>query len=254
MSRRYLYAIMQEASSPQLEDTKPVSGGEGGIEVIYADGLAVLSSDTSLDEVMATRRNMLTHTRVLEDAMTFGPILPFSFGTVVDNLGSIHDLIAGGKDAFIDDLQMLQGKMEIGLRASWDEQRIFSEIVEEDPDLRALALQVRTRPAAETYQTKIELGQRAEQLMIKKREAEGDALHALASQFALDVRKHTVSADMAVLDAAYLIQQSQETALMAALEAFDGEARGRLTLKIISPAPPYNFVSMNMAHDQLKAA
>ena len=224
------------------------------IEAINSNGLIVLSSATDLDEIMATRRNMLAHTRVLEQAMAFGPILPFSFGTVVDDMASVEALIAIGQDAFMKDLTALEGRMEIGLRASWDEKRIFTEIVDEDPDLRALALQVRTKPAADTYHTKIELGQRAEKLMASKREEEGEALHKLASQFAIDLRRHKTSADMVVLDAAYLIDNSKEAELLAALEALDAQATGRLTLKIISPAPPYNFVSMNMAHDQLKAA
>ncbi|MEO1749185.1 MAG: GvpL/GvpF family gas vesicle protein [Pseudomonadota bacterium] len=241
---QYLYAVIRRDEVSSFEDIKPVSAPEATLEAHELGDVAVVTSAIELDEVMSTRRNMLTHTRALEQLMLGRPILPFSFGTIVNDLAVLEPVIKPENDRLLSDLEGLRGHIEVGVRASWNEEKIFTEIVDENEELRAIAQRVRTRPASETYYERIELGKRVDEIMKTKREAEGNALADALSQVAVRSVTHSSSADMIVHDAAYLINEAAERDLYAVLEGIENQKPDRMNIKYLSPVPPYNFVAM----------
>src|ERR671934_2999278 len=66
----------------------PVDGAPPGVagapvRRIDAGGVAALVSPVEGDELRATRRDLLSHSAVLEHAVAAGPVLPLRFGTVL---------------------------------------------------------------------------------------------------------------------------------------------------------------------------
>ncbi|MFM7370159.1 MAG: GvpL/GvpF family gas vesicle protein, partial [Sphaerospermopsis kisseleviana] len=78
----YLYGIFPESISNSLE-LKGLDGQTVQSQVI--DGFTFLYSEACQEKYLASRRNLLAHERVLEEAMKAGfhTLLPLRFGLVV---------------------------------------------------------------------------------------------------------------------------------------------------------------------------
>ncbi|MGL4488042.1 MAG: GvpL/GvpF family gas vesicle protein [Rhizobiaceae bacterium] len=253
-SKYYMYALVKNEAQAAFEHVKPVSNPEAALRWISVGKVAAIVSDVDQDEIMSTRRNMLTHTKALEEIMQDRAILPFSFGTIVDDVAAIEQLIASQEQRLVADLNGLEGFVEVGVRATWDETVIFREIVETNGDLRRLADQIKTRPATETYYDRIELGRQVEAIVKTKREAESKNLAALLGAIATKSKIHESSADMVVLDAAFLVEVAREKELFAVLEDAERKNPDRFAFKYLSPVPPYNFVALKFPGKQARAA
>ncbi len=253
-SRFYMYALVKNEAEATFEHVKPVGNPDASLRWIPVGKVAAIVSDIDEDEIMSTRRNMLTHTKALEEIMQDRAILPFSFGTIVDDVAAVEQLIHGQENRLLADLNSLDGYIEVGVRATWDETVIFREIVETNADLRRLADQIKTRPATETYYDRIELGRQVEAVVKTKREAESQSLAALLGAIATKSKIHDSTADMVVLDAAFLVEVSREKELFAVLEDAERKNPDRFAFKYLSPVPPYNFVSLKFPGKQAKAA
>jgi Asp/Glu/hydantoin racemase len=82
----YIYAITR-AGAPIPEGLACVSNPEGQLRSVSIGPLAAIVSTIDEPEVMAARRHMMAHTKLLEAAMAIATILPMRFGIIVDNAG-----------------------------------------------------------------------------------------------------------------------------------------------------------------------
>jgi hypothetical protein len=253
-TKLYAYALIKHDPRADLSHVKPVAMPEAHVFCLPLGKLAAVVSEIDQDEIMSTRRNMLTHTKALEDIMNIGAILPFSFGTIVEDAAALEALVRGQESRLLADLAALDGFIEVGVRATWDETIIFKEIVEESPQLRRLAEQIKTRPATETYYDRIELGRQVEAIMKAKRDAEARDLTEKLSAIATKSKILNSSSEMIVLEGAFLVAAAREKELLGVLEEAERKSPDRFSFKYLSPVPPYNFVSLKFAASQLAAA
>ena len=254
MSKLYLYALVRNDGEISLPHIAPVGNPDGAISWFGLGKIAAVVSETDQDEIMSTRRNMLIHTKVLEEVMVSHAILPFSFGTIVDDIAALETLIRGQESRLLADLQGLTDMVEVGIRATWDETVIFREIVQDSLELRRLAEQIKTRPANETYYDRIELGRQVEVIIKAKRDAESKSLIAQLSAIAAKSKIHSSSAEMVVVDGAFLVEASREKELLAVLEAAESRSPDRFAFKYLAPVPPYNFVALKFTAPNAQAA
>src|SRR5205823_4749020 len=73
-------------------------------------------------------------------------------------------------------LDYVQGRVELGLRVLWKREQLFSEIVAEDHEIRALRDRTVSGSPDATYYERVRLGQLAEAAVNLKREQEADSL------------------------------------------------------------------------------
>ena len=64
-------------------DGAPTGIGGAPVSRVVAGGLAALVSPVEGEELRATRRDLLSHSAVLERAIAAGPVLPLRFGIVL---------------------------------------------------------------------------------------------------------------------------------------------------------------------------
>ena len=132
-------------------------------------GLSVITEPAPEPELAPTRRHMLAHTAVLERALARASVLPVRFGTIAPDEVLLVRCVEANAAAFVAALAELEGRLELGVKASWRDGVIFREIIDADPQLRALRDRLHSRPASETYYERIELGRRVEAALIGQR-------------------------------------------------------------------------------------
>ncbi len=240
----YLYGLLDAAS-----DLDPAALGQGvtgsDVNLSMQGPFRALTSHVAPGAVPQTRRNMLAHTAVLERAMVDATVLPMRFGTVVPALDTLRACVVRNAEPFATALRSIDGRVELGVKASWRDRVVYSEIIESDPSLFRIRNRLRDRPANETYYERVELGRRIETALAVRRSAEAAAILAELQPLAdRDVELRTLEDDM-ILNRAFLVPRRNEPAFDTAMERLGERHGARITFRYVGPVPPYNFIQLH---------
>ncbi len=246
----YLYCILR-ANQPFKLSTRGI-GEQGALvhAIVYRDLAAVISA-SPIVEYDSSRRNMMAHTAVLEEAMTDHTILPVRFGIVAPSTTAIREQMLERRYDELDRLlRRMEGRVELGLKAFWYEEVVYREIVEASPAIRQLRDRLVGKSAEETYYERIKLGELVEAAMKRKREEDAQHILKTLQPLALETCENTVITERMVLNAAFLVERAREPEFDRAVQQLDSEIGKRLMFKYVGSAPPYNFVNITIRWDR----
>lgn len=246
MSRegKYLYCITRGREPRRL--TAPGIGGRGDVvHTLHYEDLAAVVSDSPIVEYDNSRRNMIAHTAVLEEAMCETTILPVRFGIIATDEAAIREYILRRRyDELSALLQGMEGRVELGLKAFWREDVIFNEIVDANPSIRQLRDRLAGRSVEETYYERIKLGELVEAAMNRRRNEDADLILNRLRPLAEETRTNQVITEKMVLNAAFLVERDREALFDLAVQQLDSDIGRRMQFKYVGVAPPYNFVNI----------
>jgi hypothetical protein len=239
---QYVYGIV-ERKAPA-----PSGKGIGGspLRLITDDGAAALVSELEQRELALGREELLAHARVLEDAVSSGTVLPMRFGIVMEGEDEVRQrLLAGHADELRAQLERFADKVEVNIRASYDEQLVMREVVSENEEVRRLRDAVQGKPEDATYYERIRLGELVSKAVEQKREADSARILEALWPFASDVHVAPPSHERIALSAAFLVERKRLHDFDQAVEGFAGGQAGRLLFKYTGPLPPHSFVELS---------
>lgn len=241
---QYLYGIVV---CPEPREFKIRGIGERGdvVHTINYRRLAAVVSDSPVIDYDESRRNMMAHTKVLEEVMEEFSVLPARFSTVAPSADAIGKVMLPSRyDEFTQMLGQIEGRMEFGLKAFWREDAIFQEVVAENEGIRKMRDSVAGRSVEATYHERIALGEAIEKAMAQKRWREEELILSRIRPHVYKARSNKTVGDRMVLNAAFLVDAPKEPAVDAAVQKLGDEFSDRLMFKYVGPTPPYNFVSI----------
>jgi hypothetical protein len=246
MSAFYVYGLLEDRDA--LGAVGGLGEGIGGaaVGILPAGPMTALVSPVALGPVAQVRRNMIAHTSVLERAIARTDVLPVRFGTVAPDDAALNTCVAANARGFLAALRDIGGRVELGVKASWRDGVVFSEIVASDAELCRLRDRLRTRPATETYYERVELGRRVEAALAGRRAQETAAIVAELSPLAeREAELRTLDEDM-ILNRAFLVRRENEAAFDARIQAVAERCASRVNFRYVGPVPPYNFVRLQV--------
>jgi hypothetical protein len=240
MAGKYIYGVVSSDAAP------PSLPGIGGapLELIGDDGVAALASDAPEGELVMGREAMTTHARVLEAAHASGTVLPMRFGVVMDDEAQVRDqlLVARHQD-LVGQLEEFDGKAELKLRATYEEQPMLREVITEDQDVARLRDSLRGAPEDATYYGRIQLGELVARAIERKRERDAELIIQTLSPLALAMELTPPPHERIVLNASFLVDQATLPDFDAAVEQVGERQAGRMRFKYTGPLPPHSFVT-----------
>ena len=248
MSGLYAYGVQRAAQAQPLDGA--MTGLEGApLDHLDAGGLAVLVSPIEASEVRRTRRNMLTHLRLLESAMQSGPVLPMRFGVIADDAEGLRAVIAPRAAELAALLDRHDGHAEYGLRIAFPREPALAALAATRPDLAARRTAL-AKAGAAARDALITLGQQVADGLEQRRKAAERALMARLKPLAADFVLRAPEDDVEVLRAEFLLPVAREAAFAAeaatAAEALDFAPGAAPEIRLVGPVPPYNFVSIHL--------
>jgi hypothetical protein len=246
MSRegKYIYGILQEANQRTFE----VTGIEGApvYTLCYGD-LAAAVSDTGLEEIDPSRRNVLAHTAVQERLMQDYDLIPASFGTVAANAEQTRELLRNNHDGLLESFGHLCGKMEADLKVTWSQEAMMRRIEGENGKLAELRRRVKDAPsAAEAHRLLIEAGRLVEQVAAEWKSGYAQRAYDALKELSVDARTNDPIRVTEILNASFLLDKSTEDEFKREVYRLDTECGGDVDFKYIGPLPPYNFISLKL--------
>ncbi len=237
----YVYGVVEATAS--APDTQGMAGAP--VRLVGDGEAAALVSELGERELELGRDEVLNHARVLEAALQRGTVLPMRFGVVVEGDEEIQSrLLEQHADELRDQLSRFAGKVEVNIRATYDEDMLMREVVSEDPEVAQLRASIRGKPEDATYYERIALGEHVSKAVERHRERDADNIVQALSQVAEAVEVSPPSHERVALSASFLVARKRLAEFDEVLEAFAGGQGGRLRFKYTGPLPPHSFVQL----------
>src|SRR5947209_1940628 len=134
----------------------------------------------------------------------------------------------------------MTGKVELRLRAIYDESVLMREVVQEDQGITRLRESLRGKPEDATYYERIQLGEMVAAAVERKREQDVDRMLERLVPLALAIEVGDPGNERVALNASFLVQRDGMTAFDAAVDELGREQEGRMRLKYTGPLPTHS--------------
>ncbi|HET6818844.1 MAG TPA: GvpL/GvpF family gas vesicle protein [Mycobacteriales bacterium] len=204
---------------------------------VACGGLAAIVSEVE-GELLARRRDVDAHLSVLEQALARGDVLPFRFGTVVDDEQAMFGVIEGSAVRYRELLDQLGGRVQMTVKALRDDDAAVATVVTSNDRLRRAAGRWR---GSSDWSDRLALGEQVSTAVddLSSRDAQLvlDRVAPLAEQIVVeDVRPP------AIAFVALLMHPDRLAELDEAVAALHDELGSRITFDYAGPMPAYSFV------------
>ncbi|MCL6434647.1 MAG: GvpL/GvpF family gas vesicle protein [Leptolyngbyaceae cyanobacterium HOT.MB2.61] len=239
----YLYGIFPPPGPQGLEleglDKQPV-------QLQTIDGFAFLYSDAQQERYLASRKNLLGHEKVLEQAMQAGyrTLLPLQFGLIIESWEAVsQQLTSPYGDQLKKLFSRLEGQQEVSVKVFWTQDVELQMLLDENQDLR----EKRDRLEGKTLSMDqvVSIGQAIEQAIESRKQSIINAFRQQLNSFATEVVENDTLTESMIYNAAYLIPWEVEPEFSTQVEALDQFFHGRLKIRYNNLTAPYNFAQLN---------
>lgn len=237
---RYLYCIIGGHGGPWA--SSPVSGATGVYALRHGD-LAAVVSDLLEPLAEPTQENAFTHERVVATIMAERTVVPFAFGCIMRPLAVTH-LLDDCRAQFHELLAMLAGKIEVGLKVLWKQETFAGELA--DSQIRAAMRRAQSLSPEKRLGIEAEMGERLQALAEQRRGQYLRILYEPLRRAAVAARLSDPIGPRMILNAAFLIDRSQEESFDALVNQVLTPWIQKLDLRYTGPWPPYHFVTVQV--------
>lgn len=244
--QRYIYGIIRTHDVQEFDIEGLGKRGAKPRSFPLGEGLAMISSSYDGAEIRPSRRNMLTHTRVLEHVLQRYDVLPMRFGTVLPAAQEGEAILKAQKAQFVEAFEAVEGARELSLKIYWRDGVAFQEVIEADEALRETRDILAQRDPAQSHYERIEFGKKIEAAIALKREREAKELRMRLQHLCRDMAEGPVNDDVMIANFSFLVDSAQEAALDDAVNMLDDVHGARLSLRYVGPMPPFSFVELKI--------
>src|SRR5690242_21743104 len=154
---RYVYGVI-ESRAPVSFNRSSIGGVSEEVYTVHYGDIAAVVSRTPVFIFDPTRDNALAHEHVIESVMKNYTIIPMSFGTVFRTDDDIREVLKSIYSSLKDVLKQMTGKLEFGLKVTWDRDRIIEELKQEDEEIRQFHQEIIRKHLQSTYLARMQLG------------------------------------------------------------------------------------------------
>jgi hypothetical protein len=242
---RYVYGII--AGRDSLTYGKMGLGGQG--EMVYTVNHGDISAVVSRTNVFIfdpTRENALAHEHVIESVMKSHTIIPMSFGTVFRTDDDIKEVLRSIYPSLKDVLEQMSGKVEFGLKVTWDRDQIVEELKRQDEEIHRFHMEITKKHLQSTYLARMQLGRMIDKALVETSSQYVREIYEALRSVCVASRDNKPIGEKMIMNAAFLIERQRETEFDAAVNRVAKRFGNRLNFRYTGPWPPYNFVNIRL--------
>ena len=235
-----VYGIVRAEEAPSVEaagiDGRWVTTVEGG-------SLAAVVSDAPPGPVRASRRNLMAHANVLQEAGAERTVLPMRFGVVMPDVVAVrHELLGEHERELLAQLQALDGLTEIDLKIVCPEEVLMRTVLADRPELAALSVRLGGRSPDATRFERLRLAELVGSATTQKRDELTQLVCDRTASLAERAHVGEPAHDQMLVNVALLVRRDRVDEIDAAVDRVNGELGPGLRLSYAGPLPPYRFV------------
>ena len=241
--RTYIYAVIGNAQDR--------SYGEVGIDgrdvyCIPVGRVAAVVSDVSSEKIRPERSRLSAHQQVLKKLMTETTPLPMAFGILAENPAAVRKMLSRNQHALLEQLRRVAGKVEMGLRVTWDVPNIFEYFVNTHPELRLVRDRLLGIQREPTQEQKIEVGRMFDRLLNEDRDTYAEKVEGILAPLCAEIERNKCRNEHEALNLACLVERAAmpqfEAGVFEAATQFDNN----FAFDYNGPWAPHNFVEIDL--------
>jgi len=241
---KVLYALCATDGEPARIKAKGLESAS--VYAIDHEGLRAIVSDTLSPRVRPERRNISAHQTILHTLMEDGTVLPMRFGVIARNAEAVRKLLAVNRKSIKEHIEKLDGRVEMGLRVSWDTSNIYEYFVATHPVLRESRDEIYQNSANVKRDEKVELGRLYEALRAADRKECTEKVKEILIEYCEDIIENPVKREKDIMNLACLVERSHmddfTKGIFQASKFFDNVYLFDYT----GPWAPHNFVTLDL--------
>jgi hypothetical protein len=245
-----IYAVVSATGTPEwlnekLGRTRGVTGDPlSGI--LYGDIMAVVSD---LKRPVSAERSVAIEYAGVIDALSKDlTLLPMRFGSVMDSMDAIEQMLHLNYDDFCENLKRVENKSEFGLKVFCDQEELRNSMAEIQ---RTAGRDVNGPPSEgsgsvyrEYVNRKLREHRTEESMMTYLAEVVAE-IRACLLKLETVTRFNKPRSEAVIVDAVILIERSGEGELVDVIRKMQKENSGYHYI-LTGPWPPYNFVEISI--------
>jgi hypothetical protein len=241
MKGKYLYCVTKELEPKNFSAT-----GIDGVPIytINWQELSCVVSDTDLADKELNKESAMAHEKVLEDVMKYSPIVPIAFGHIAKSEDEIKQkLIETHQNKLKENLNYLEGKIELSLKAFWfDLVPVLRNISENSDEIK----RIKSKRGL-TRDDQMRAGEIAAKLLGKKREGMEEDLATFFDDITIEFKECNLFGEQMITSLAFLINESDLMEFDKKMNLYEEKlSDNNVKLKYTGPVPPYNFVDLKI--------
>jgi hypothetical protein len=238
----YLYGIFPATGIQEMTleglDKQPVQS-------YTVDEFTFLYSEAQQERYLASRRNLLGHERVLEQAMEHGfrTLLPLQFGLIIEDWETVESQLIKPQGEGLKQLfSKLDGHREVSVKLFWEADQELETLMREDKAL--CAERDRLEGKSLSMDQVVKIGQAIEAAMGDRKDQIITTFQETLNPLASDRIENESLTDSMIYNAAYLIPWDSEPEFSEQVEALDQQFENRLRIRYNNFTAPFNFAQL----------
>jgi hypothetical protein len=239
----YLYAIIAGGEDRAYEEA---GIDQSKLYSISARQIAAVVSDVVGENVRPERARLAAHHQVLKKLMAESTPLPMSFGIVADSPAAVRRMLARNQEVLLGQLQQVAGKVEMGLRVTWDVDNIFEYFVNTHPELRIARDRLLGSSCQPTQEQKIEVGRMFDRLLKDDRETYTDLATGIFASHECESKRLKCRNEREVMNLACLVGREAVPQFEAGVFEIAKQFDNNFALDYNGPWAPHNFVQVDL--------
>jgi len=244
LERKYIYGIIGEAKPMKFSF---LGVGDAQVYTINHRELAAVVSDTALEEIDPTRKDVRAHTVVQDELLKNCSLLPMGFGMIADSKDDVLKLLEKNYQGLSRELVRLAGKVEVELKVYWDQEAMIKELQGGSEELTRLKAKINGDSSPiEAQRLLVEAGKLVERISLDWKARYADRVYNDLKGLSIDARLNNPLGVKNVLNASFLIERARESDFQKEVFRLDSQYQGKVNFKYVGPLAPYNFVNVNL--------
>lgn len=214
---------------------------DSGVRLIPHRDLVAIVGDANQEHYQASRRNIKAHEEVIEEVMEGSDVVPLRFGEVAPDDQEVRRMLLEKQyEGLIERLDRVHDRVELALRVSFDEAKLFDELRTTHANLVSAGQQ------AASYEDRVTLGQNVAREIETKCKLAAEKILDELRPLAVDVTVGEPTTDLMILNAAFLVDRSRLDEFDNRVRALGEREAGRQQFRYVGPLPPYSFVGLHI--------
>jgi len=186
-------------------------------------------------------RCLLDHQKIIERVMDSCATIPFKFGSLAHDEKEVKQILAESYSLFKSLLPWVRERVEFELVATWDREKVFKALYEEESEIRSLQEMIERKSERDALLEKIKLGKLVCQYLKERRSRFKETILSQLKGCTESQCDHDVVDDLMILNMAFLLRKEMESEFDRRVQSLDQTFLGEVCFKLIGPLPLYSF-------------
>lgn len=242
---KYIYCVI-DSNQPQSFGPLGIGGRGDDLHTVCFNDVSAVVSNAPLARYRVSRENSLAHEKAIEKVMSAHATLPVRFATVAEDEEKVKRILEREYGRFKNLLDDIKNKIELGLKAIFNERAIYKEILEKYLDIRLLKEKIVMLAPETSHYQRMEIGKMVEQALQREKEIVRDDILDTLSPLAVEVRTNDTYGELMIINAAFFVEKEKETDFDQQVQQLADKYSEKVTFKYVGPLPPFNFVNISI--------